>query len=51
MVMKFLKMGIVKGPLYKKLLSQILYARLDGKIKSKEEEIKFCKNLILDKIG
>lgn len=40
------KIGIKKGPLYKELLSQILYARLDGKVKNKEEETKLLRKLI-----
>ncbi len=36
-------MGIPPGPIYSKLLKELLYARLDGLIKSKEDEINYIK--------
>jgi tRNA nucleotidyltransferase (CCA-adding enzyme) len=38
--------GMPCGPGYKKILNQALYAKLDKKINTKEEELKFVKNLI-----
>lgn len=37
-------MGYRPGPLFKKILTEILEARLEGTIKSREEEILFVKN-------
>ena len=34
-------MGYAPGPLFKQILTAILEARLEGKIKSREEEIAF----------
>ena len=41
------KLGIPKGPLYKKLLSATLQAKLDGKLHSKHEELEFVKGKFL----
>ncbi|MDD5596123.1 MAG: hypothetical protein PHY94_07790, partial [Candidatus Omnitrophica bacterium] len=35
------KLGIIPGPHYKKIFTRVLNARLNGKIKTKEEEIAF----------
>ena len=40
-------LGIPTGPLYKKILAEILNAKLDGKVKSRDEEIQFVKNMSL----
>ena len=37
------QLGIKKGPLYKELLSNALYAKLDGKLHSRKEELEFIK--------
>lgn len=41
-----LQLGVPIGPDYKKILNRTLYARLDKKINTKEEEIEFIKRLI-----
>ena len=41
------QLGIKKGPLYKELLSTTLYAKLDGKVQGKKEELEFVKTLNL----
>ena len=38
-------MGYKPGPLFNKILKAILDARIEGQIKSREEEIKFVKEL------
>ena len=38
------KMGYTPGPLFKKILASLLEVRLEGKVKSREEEIDFVKN-------
>lgn len=38
------KMGYAPGPTFRKILTSLLDARLEGKIKSREEEIEFVKN-------
>ena len=38
------QLGIKKGPLYKELLSVTLYAKLDGKVQRKKEELEFVKS-------
>lgn len=43
------KLGIQPGPKYKKILEKLLYAKIDGKVKDKEEEIVLAK-MIADKI-
>lgn len=39
------KMGIPPGPRYKRILSRLLDAKLDGKVKNREEEIEFVKKM------
>lgn len=39
-------LGAVPGPKFKKILRQVLYKKLNGKIKTKEEELKFIKSKI-----
>ncbi|MCM8799222.1 MAG: hypothetical protein NC900_00625 [Candidatus Omnitrophica bacterium] len=39
------RIGLVCGPQYKKVLEDLLYAKLDKGLSSKEEEISFLKNL------
>ena len=36
-------LGISPGPIYKKILNTVLYARLDGKAETREEEINLVK--------
>jgi tRNA nucleotidyltransferase (CCA-adding enzyme) len=36
-------LGISPGPVYKKILDTLLYARLDGKVETREEEINLVK--------
>src|SRR3990172_1219725 len=38
-------MGIPPGPRYKKILSRLLDAKLDGKVKNREDEIEFVRNM------
>jgi tRNA nucleotidyltransferase (CCA-adding enzyme) len=38
-------MGIQPGPKYKKILAELLDAKLDGQVKNREEEELFVKNL------
>lgn len=41
------RLGIPPGPLYKKILTEVLWAKLDGKVKTKKDEITFVKQLII----
>jgi tRNA nucleotidyltransferase (CCA-adding enzyme) len=34
-------LGIPPGPFYRKILTELLYARLDGLVKTKEDEINY----------
>jgi tRNA nucleotidyltransferase (CCA-adding enzyme) len=36
-------LGIDPGPIYKKILNALLYARLDGKLETKEDELRLIK--------
>jgi len=36
-------LGITPGPAYKKILHALLYARLDGKVETRDEEINLVK--------
>jgi len=38
--------GLKSGPRFKKILNKILYAKLDGKIRTKREEIKYLRKII-----
>ena len=38
--------GLSPGPLYKKILSELLYARIDGALHSKEEELELLERLL-----
>ncbi|HAM08770.1 MAG TPA: hypothetical protein DCP74_00450 [Bacteroidales bacterium] len=40
------KLGVRPGPLYGKVMGQVLRAKLDGLVNTKEEEIEFVKNLL-----
>jgi tRNA nucleotidyltransferase (CCA-adding enzyme) len=40
------KLGIKPGPVYSKLLTKVLYKKLDGEIKTKKEELGFVKRLL-----
>lgn len=40
------KLGIAPGPFYQKVFTQVLNAKLDGQVKTKEEEIALIKSLI-----
>ena len=37
-------MGIPPGPIYRQILDQLLDARLDGKVKDRQDELAFLKN-------
>ncbi len=39
-------MGLPPGPRYKKILAELLNAKLDGLVKSREEEVEFVKSLV-----
>lgn len=39
------KRGFKPGPIYKKILRELLYLKLDGKIKTKEDELEFLNSL------
>ncbi|MEW6103104.1 MAG: DHH family phosphoesterase [bacterium] len=39
------KRGIKPGPIYKKILKELFYLKLDGKIKTKEDEVKFLSTI------
>jgi tRNA nucleotidyltransferase (CCA-adding enzyme) len=41
------KMGIPPGPRYKKLLAELLDAKLDGRVRNREEEVAF----VLERAG
>ena len=43
------RMGLQPGPIYSTLLNKLLYAKLDGKIRNKEEEIKFVKGILIER--
>ena len=38
--------GLAPGPKYKKILDKVLYAKLDGKVKSRQDEIRLARKLI-----
>lgn len=40
-----LNLGVKPGPHYKKILIELLYARIDGKIITKEEELEMAQKL------
>jgi tRNA nucleotidyltransferase (CCA-adding enzyme) len=42
------KMGLKPGPIYRQVLENILNARLDGKIKTRKDEIDFVRQFIKD---
>jgi len=42
------KLGLAPGPRYREILSRILEAKLDGRIKTKREELALVKRLILE---
>lgn len=42
-------MGMAPGPQFKQILSQLLYAKLDGKFKTKEEELLYLQEKVLAK--
>lgn len=39
--------GLAPGPKYKNILDKILYAKLDGKVKNKQEELMLAKKIII----
>ncbi len=43
------QLGIPPGPQYKKILEQLLFARLDGKVSTQEDEIKWVKSFQIGK--
>jgi tRNA nucleotidyltransferase (CCA-adding enzyme) len=34
-------LGVKEGPIYKKLIRKVLYAKLDGRVKTKADEIRY----------
>ena len=42
------KMGLKPGPVYRQVLEAVLDARLDGKLKSKKDEIEFARQLVAE---
>lgn len=42
-------LGITPGPCFKEILKELLYAKLDGKFETKEEELRYLKDKILRK--
>jgi len=43
------KLGVLPGPYYQKIFTKTLEAKLNGKIKTKEQELMFIKKIILKK--
>ena len=41
-----MEMGLKQGPVYKEVLDAVLYAKLDGKLKTTEDEFKFVKKYV-----
>lgn len=37
-------MGIRPGPIYKDILNSLLYARLDGHVQSRDDELRFVRH-------
>jgi tRNA nucleotidyltransferase (CCA-adding enzyme) len=42
------KMGLKPGPVYRQVMEAVLDARLDGKLKSKKDEIEFARRLVAE---
>ncbi len=40
------KMGVEPGPHYRRILDQLLYARLDGKVQNRDDELSLCRRLL-----
>lgn len=40
------KLGLLPGPEFKRILEEVLYAKIDGKLKFKREEVAFARELI-----
>jgi len=40
------KLGVLPGPRYQKIFARVLNAKLNGQIKTKEEELELIKQLI-----
>ncbi len=45
------QLGIKPGPLYGKIMGQILWAKIDGLVKTREEELEFAKGILGKKNG
>jgi len=43
------KAGIQPGPIYSTLLNRLLYAKLDGEVNNKEDEIEYIKKYLIEK--
>ena len=41
-----LKEGVSPGPAYRDILKKVLYRKLDGKLPTKREEVKYMKKII-----
>jgi len=45
-----IKMGIPPGPIYRKLLDSVLMAKLNGILKTKDDEINYVRELAEDTV-
>ncbi len=43
---QLIKMGLKPGPIYREILEAVLYAKLDGKLKTANDELKFARNYV-----
>lgn len=43
-------LGITPGPRFKEILKELLYAKLDGKFKTKDEELRYLQDKILTRV-
>jgi tRNA nucleotidyltransferase (CCA-adding enzyme) len=41
-----MEMGLEQGAVYKKVLDAVLYAKLDGRLKKTQDELKFVKKYV-----
>lgn len=47
----FQRMGIRPGPIYSELLNRLLAARLDGKVKTRDDEVRLVRRIMKDPAG
>ena len=43
---QLIKMGLKPGPIYREILEAVLYAKLDGKLKTANDELMFARNYV-----